>query len=93
MRRKEWVDILVKLGVVMGLVLERYLEGMGLLFSKISFEVGNGRRVKLWIDKWCGEEPFCMSFPSLFALALSKKAWLADFGMTQEEWDIVPCAS
>ncbi|RVW57758.1 hypothetical protein CK203_113916 [Vitis vinifera] len=39
MRRKEWVDILVKLGVVMGLVLERYLEGMGLLFSKISFEV------------------------------------------------------
>ncbi|RVW99857.1 hypothetical protein CK203_029191 [Vitis vinifera] len=38
----------------------------------LSFMVGNGRRVKFWMDKWCGDEPSCVSFPSL------KVAWVAD---------------
>ena len=67
-------------------VSERY--GMGLwkairkewnyLNGKLAYQVGNGQRVRFWMDKWCGDEPVCKSFPSLFALSSSKKAWVAD---------------
>ncbi|RVX07796.1 putative ribonuclease H protein [Vitis vinifera] len=30
------------------------------------------------VDIWCGDEPLCVSFPSLFALAVSKDAWVKD---------------
>ncbi|RVW49974.1 hypothetical protein CK203_091801 [Vitis vinifera] len=29
-------------------------------------------------DKWCGNNSLCDSFPSLYALAYSKDAWVAD---------------
>ena len=45
--------------------------------SRLSFQVGNGQRVRFWRDKWCDNEPLCDSFPSLFAFSLSKKAWVA----------------
>ena len=32
--------------------------------SRVSFFVGNKRRVKFWKDKWCGNEPLCVSFLS-----------------------------
>ena len=48
--------------------------------NRISFFVGNERRVKFWKDKWCGNEFLCMSFPSLFALTSSKEAWGVDLG-------------
>ena len=38
--------------------------------------MGNGRRVKFWKDKWCGDEPLNISLTSLFALAGSKEAWV-----------------
>ena len=67
-------------------VSERY--GMGLwkairkewnyLNGKLAYQVGNGQRVGFWMDKWCGDEPLCESFPSLFTLSSSKKAWVAD---------------
>ena len=41
---------------------------------RISFFVGNRRRVKFWKDKWCDNEPLSVSFPSLFTLASSKEA-------------------
>ena len=25
--------------------------------KKVGFRVGNGRKVRFWQDKWCGEEP------------------------------------
>ena len=40
--------------------------------------MGGGRRVKFWKDKWCGDEPLCESFPSLFSISLSKDAWVSD---------------
>ena len=40
--------------------------------------MGNERRLKFWKDKWCGDEPLSVSFPSLFALATLKEAWVAD---------------
>ena len=49
-----------------------------LFSSKLSFQVGNGQRVRFWRDKWCGDEPLCDSFPSLFAFSLSKEAWVVE---------------
>ncbi|RVW38785.1 hypothetical protein CK203_074214 [Vitis vinifera] len=46
--------------------------------SRLCFVVGNGKMIKFWKDIWCGDEPFCVSFPSLFALAVSKDAWVKD---------------
>ena len=43
-------------------------------FRRFSFKVGNGKRVKFWIDKWCGDKPLYVSFPSLFASYVAKKA-------------------
>ena len=44
------------------------------LNNKIAFSVGDGRRVRYWKDKWCGDDALCDSFPSLYALATSKEA-------------------
>ena len=49
-----------------------------LLSNRIAFDVGNGRRVSFWKDKWCGDETLCVSFPFLFALTTSKEAWVVD---------------
>ena len=46
---------------------------------KISFKVGNESRVKFWKDRWCGEQPLCEIFLSLFTLSSSKEAWVAYF--------------
>ena len=40
--------------------------------------MGCGRRVRFWKDKWCGDEPLCESFPSLFSISLAKDAWVSD---------------
>ena len=40
--------------------------------------VSNGQRVSFWKGKWCGTSPLCVSFPSLFALAAAKEAWVSD---------------
>ena len=42
------------------------------------YSVGNGRRVRFWKDKWCGDNPLCTSFSSLFAIPLAKEAWVED---------------
>ena len=49
-----------------------------LVSDRLAFIVGNGRRVSFWRDRWCGESPLCMTFPSLFALTIEKEAWVAD---------------
>ena len=40
--------------------------------------MGNGRKVKFWRDNWCIGEALCNSFPSLYVLANSKDAWVAE---------------
>ncbi|RVX22609.1 putative ribonuclease H protein [Vitis vinifera] len=40
--------------------------------------LGNGRRVRFWKDRWCGDEALSISFPSLYALVTSKEAWVAE---------------
>ena len=49
-----------------------------LVSDRLAFIVSNGRRVSFWRDRWCGDSPLCMSFPSLFALTVEKEAWVAD---------------
>ena len=34
--------------------------------------------MRFWKDKWCGNEPLCELFPSLFAISLEKDAWVSD---------------
>lgn len=46
--------------------------------SHINTSLKAKRRVKFWKDRWCDNELLCDSFPSLFALASSKEAWVAD---------------
>ena len=46
------------------------------LSSRFTFQVGNGQRVRFWRDKWCGDEPLCVSFlPYLPFLWLRKLGW------------------
>ena len=47
--------------------------GNGMLFV-----VDNGRRVRFWLDKWCGYLPLRDAFPSLFAITASKEAWVEE---------------
>ena len=58
--------------------LERDKDGLGFVGSRISFLVGNRRRVRFWRDRWCGDSLLCVSFPFLFALIEDKKTWMAD---------------
>ncbi|RVX04134.1 Dynamin-related protein 5A [Vitis vinifera] len=39
----------------------------------------NGWRVRFWRDRWCGDSPLSVSFPTLFDLAIDKEAWVVDF--------------
>ena len=49
--------------------------------NKFIFSIGDGKRVRLWEDRWCGDKALSLSFPLLYALATSKKAWVT------EVWD------
>ena len=46
--------------------------------SKGHFIVGNGRKVKFWLDKWCGDAVPKASFYAFFATIKSKKSWGSD---------------
>ena len=41
--------------------------------TRIFFFVGNEQRVRFWKDRWCGDSPLCVFFPSLFGLAVDKE--------------------
>ena len=44
--------------------------------DRIGFRVGDGKRVRFWKDRWCGEEPLAMTFPKPFSIAPDKEAWV-----------------
>ena len=78
MERKRVGGVLVKLELGMESGFGNPL-GRNKTFSWVFFSfVAGDRRVKFWIDKWGGDEPLCVSFPSLYALAVAKEAWVAD---------------
>ena len=49
-----------------------------LLQNKVVVTMGDGRKGKFWKDKWCGNFALCNPFPSLFAFATFKEAWLVE---------------
>ena len=58
--------------------------GWDVLGDNLVYSVGNGKRVRFWKDKWCGDDPLCTSFPSLFAISLDKEAWVGMCGAILE---------
>ena len=36
--------------------------------------LGEGDRIRFWEDIWCGENPLCTSFPTLYVVVASKGA-------------------
>ncbi|RVX03364.1 putative ribonuclease H protein [Vitis vinifera] len=47
-----------------------------LVTPSFGFVVGDGEKVKFWKDKWCETIHLSEAFPSLFALASNKEAWV-----------------
>jgi hypothetical protein len=48
-------------------------------FSRLAkFEVGDGSRIKFWLDLWCGDGPLKDTYPDLFRLARNKDAFIVD---------------
>ena len=65
-----------------------------ILSCKVVFFMGNGRRVRFWKDKWCGDEPLRISFPSSFAITSSKEAWVKEvWNPSSDEGCWAPCFS
>ena len=60
-----------------GLWKEISKEGM-LLRHHCSVKIRDGSKARFWEDWWCGEAPLCSSFPSLYSIASSKGARVAD---------------
>ena len=52
----------------------------------VGFVVGDGEKVKFWKDKWCETIPLSEAFPSLFALASNKEAWVNEVWTAEGEW-------
>ena len=75
-----WYSKEVREGFGVGFWKDIRKEG-ALLQNRVGFSVGNGRRVKFWKDNWCGNSTLCNSFPSLYAFASYKEAWI------EEMWD------
>ena len=42
------------------------------------FLLGDEERIRFWKDKWCGGNPLCDLFPTLYAVADSKGAKLGE---------------
>ena len=58
--------------------------------SQLSFVVENELRIKFEKDKWCGNTPFNLSFPSLFTFARSKEAWVGNTESKVEGEELEP---
>ena len=56
-----------------------------LVTPSFGFVVGDGEKVKFWKDKWCETIPLSEAFPSLFALALNKEAWVNEVWTAEGE--------
>ena len=45
------------------------------VFNKyVQYKVGVGDRVKFWTDRWCGDIPLHLAFPTLYNFAANKEA-------------------
>ena len=49
------------------------------------FELGEGKRIRFWEDVWCGEVTLCASFPTLYNIARTKGAKVANVWESSRE--------
>ena len=76
---EEWGWVSCNPGEGVGVGLWKTLRKWGYLVSDLfSYVVGDGKRTKFWKDKWCGDLPLDVAFPSLFSCAMEKEAWVGD---------------
>lgn len=60
-----------------GVRLWKYIQRGWAKFSTfITFEVGDGTKVKFWLDAWCGDMSLKETFPKLYCIASNKGALL-----------------
>ncbi|RVW33932.1 putative ribonuclease H protein [Vitis vinifera] len=70
-----------------GVGLWKAISKMGYLVTpSFGFVGGDGEKVKFWKDKWCETIPLSEAFPSLFALASNKEAWVNEVWTAEGEW-------
>ena len=50
--------------------------------------LGDEDRIRFWEDKWCGENPSCASFPTLYVVAASKGATVGEVWKTTGDWNL-----
>ena len=80
----KWCTREVREGFGVGFWKEIKKEGSFLQY-KVVFSMEDDRRVKFWKGKWCGNFALCDSFPSLYVIATSKKAWLVELWDSSRE--------
>ncbi|XP_035838208.1 uncharacterized protein LOC118485831 [Helianthus annuus] len=54
-------------------------------------KLGDGMKVKFWLDNWVGGMPFKERYPDLFRIARRKRACIADFAVkvhNETQWNI-----
>lgn len=67
-----------------GICLWKFLNREAVLQKqKCSFQLGNCEKIRFWEDRWCGENPICVTFPNLYRIASSKEAQVADVWVSQ----------
>jgi hypothetical protein len=51
--------------------------GWDVFLERIEFSVGGGDRIRLWLDKWCGNSPLKDLFPMMFLCSTDRQASIA----------------
>ncbi|XP_021979879.1 uncharacterized protein LOC110876004 [Helianthus annuus] len=56
------------------------LESMGVsITDELTVEVGNGKAIKFWLDRWSGDRSLKDAYPGIFKIAENKHAMVADY--------------
>uniref|UniRef100_A0A2N9FMZ6 Uncharacterized protein n=1 Tax=Fagus sylvatica TaxID=28930 RepID=A0A2N9FMZ6_FAGSY len=79
----------------------------GSFVKYVNFEVGDGSKVKFWLDTWCGSSSLKEGYPDLFRIARDKEAlvvdhmcfengvvsWVLNFTRSAQDWELDSIAS
>jgi hypothetical protein len=60
-------------------------EGVGNFLKFVSFEVGDGSKIRFWHAVWWGEQPLEISYSNLFSIAHCTDMWVEDHMQFQME--------
>ncbi|RVX11715.1 putative ribonuclease H protein [Vitis vinifera] len=60
-------------------------------WDNMVFKVGEGNKVRFWIDPWCGNNVLSEAFPDLFSMAAQRNATVEDYwdqNLSQGGWSL-----